>query len=307
METADIPMRDRQAVRNRFLAACSLAGAATTAYRDRGPAASGEQCWVDIARLGSPDAPNVLLLTCALNGDEGFCGSTVMTEWLEKGRQRDIPRDIGLVMLHAVLPPGAAAISAPAPRRPEQRSWSDTVLSAAARRFASYAETAGLRQPTQESARGAPADDDGWMEVACDTVAAEIAEHAQQVALLEFHTGLHPYGTTAVESCHAPDDAATARLKAWFADDTLSGGVAILDIFGLGFGTRLANLTLTAAHVAFGIYTTRRILQLEARGTPAERRADIRSLFSPDTDEWREQIGAEGARIIGCALKGMAI
>lgn len=306
METLDSPARKRQTARNRFLAACSLAGASTTAYRSRSTAEGDQTYWLDVARLGSPDAPGVLVLACALNGDEGYCGSTVMTEWLEKGHQRDIPRDVGLVMLHAVLPAGYANIGAPAPQRLEQRSWSDTVLSAAARRFASYAERAGLKPSERRAAGERPVDDTSWMETACDAVAAEIAGHAQRIALLEFHTGLQPYGTTAVASCHPPDSAATGRLRAWLGDESQSGDTASLDIFGLGFGARLADLTLTAAHVAFGIYTTRRILQLEARGTPAERRADIQSLFSPDSDDWREHLGAEGSRIIGCALRGMA-
>ena len=67
--------------RNRFLAACSLAGSATTAYRNPKPAEHTDgECWIDIARLGSPDAPSALVLACSLDGDEGYCESTIMAE-----------------------------------------------------------------------------------------------------------------------------------------------------------------------------------------------------------------------------------
>ncbi len=306
MQATDSPSAKRIAARNRFLAACSLAGAATTAYRNPNLVGTdSDACWIDIARLGSPDAPGMLVLACGLNGEEGFCGSTIMTEWLSSGSQRDVPRDVGVIMMHTVLPAAYATGSAPAPDRTPQRSWSDNVLSAAARRFASYAELTG-KKSTEDTAPSKPSVlDTTWMVAASDTIVGEVIEHARNVALLEFHTGLRPYGEVAIASCHPAASDASSRLKKWHGEDVETDDPAILDLFALGFGTRLTDLSLTAAHVEFGVYTMGRILNLEARGTTAERRADIRSLFSPESDEWLDHIKAEGARIIGRALAGL--
>jgi hypothetical protein len=306
MQATDDTSTKRLAARNRFLAACSLAGAATTAYRrPNTSAADSNEYWIDIARLGSPDAAGVLVLSCGLNGEEGLCGSTVMTEWLSSGYQRDVPRDIGVIMMHTVLPVAHTTGSAPAPENAPQRGWSDTVLSAAARRFASYAELKGKKSASKTAPTVIPAPDMNWMETASDVIVDEVIEHARNVALLEFHTSLRPYGEIAIASCHPATNDASSRLKKWFEDDVVMDEPAILDIFALGFGKRLTGLSLTAAHVEFGAYTMGGILGLDARKTAAERHADVRSMFSPDSDEWHEHIRAKGIQIVGRALAGL--
>lgn len=296
----------RVAARDRFLAACSLAGAATTAYRGPEVSTEPQPYWIDIARLGSPDAPNVLVLSCGLNGAEGYCGSTIMTEWLSAGHQRDVPRDVGLIMLHAIIPAGYSAGGAAAPEHPPQRRWTDNVLSAAARRFATYAEAAGLKTELAPGPGDGREREVGWIAAASDVIAEEAIEHARHVAVLEFHTSLSPYGDVSVASAHPPASAASGRLKSWFGDEARPGEAAALDLFAFGFGARLADLTLTAAHVEFGAYTIGGVLGLDARRTIQGRHADARALFSPDTEAWRDHIASEGARLVGLALGGLA-
>ena len=305
MQTQNDPSSKRMAARNRFLAACSLAGAATTAYRDPKADRRDDECWIDIVRLGSPDAAGVLVLACGLNGDEGYCGSTIMTEWLSTGRQRDVPRDVGLIMLHTILPASYATGSARAPEKATQTRWSDNVLSAAARRFASYTELTGKKAADDAEPVGLRGPDTAWMEAASDVIVDEVIEHAQKVALLEFHTGLQPYGDIAISSCHPTESDASRRLRNWYGDAVQIDDPAILDIFALGFGTRLMEMALTAAHVEFGVYKVGGILGLETRRTAEERHADMRSHFSPDTDQWQEHVSSEGIRIVGRALAGL--
>lgn len=307
MQTLPDSTSKRGSARNRFLAACSLAGAATTAYRNQSAGKiSDEASWIDVARLGAPDASSVLVLTCGLNGDEGFCGSTIMTDWLASGHQRDIPRDVGLILLHAILPATFLVSAAAAPAKTPQRRWSDNVLSAAARRFASYAELKGKKGADEPPDAVLKPSETAWMENASNAIVDDVLEHAQSVALLEFHTGLRPYGDVAIASCHPESSEASTRLKSWFGDGVEAEDPAILDIFSLGFGTRLVDLSLTAAHVEFGVYTMGGILSLEARKTKAARRVDVRSLFAPESEAWERHIRTEGNRIVGHALAGLA-
>lgn len=308
MPALDDQSRNRATARNRFLAACTLAGAATTAYRSAEAGPNDQTDWIDIARLGSPDARAVLLLCCGLNGEESHCGSAILTDWLSLGLQRQIPRDIGLIMLHTTLPPDFSIGGAAAPENEHTRNWSDSVLSAAARRFSVYAEMAGLKTaentPAPEETRKA----DAWMRAASNAIADEVIEHAHDIAVVEFHTGLRPYGDVAISSCHAASTDANQRIKTWFGDEAgiQHDSPAILDIFALGFGDRMADLALTAAHVEFGTYTMGKVLSLDAHRSPAERHADMRALFNPNSDAWRKEISNKGARIIEQSLLGLA-
>ncbi|MEX2615256.1 MAG: DUF2817 domain-containing protein [Alphaproteobacteria bacterium] len=297
----------RDDARNRFLAACSLAGASTTAYRNVPAGDSRSPVWVDIARLGAPDASAVLILSCGLHGVEGFCGSTIFTDWLSEGRQRRLAPDTGMIFIHAILPEGVGAGGLAAPDARSDRNWSDNILNAAARRFARYARAKGLSgtgEPEAPAADTRPA----WLIDIFQSIAQEACEHARDIGLIEFHTSLLPAGAVNVASCHKPDTAGDRRVRDWFGEESGTGddGPAALDCFALGFGDRLREHTLTAAHADFGTYTTRSVLRLEARRTAAERRADIGGLFFPDSKAWRDMVRAEGARIIGLALDGLA-
>lgn len=297
----------RDDARNRFLAACSLAGASTTASRNAAAGEGRSPGWVDIARLGTPDASGVLILSCGLHGVEGFCGSTIFTDWLSDRRARRLPPDTGMIFIHAILPEGVGAGGVAAPDPLAGRNWSDNILNAAARRFARYARSKGLSGADDA---GAPAADTrpSWLIDIFHSIAEEACEHARDIGLIEFHTSLLPAGDVNVASCHKPETAGDRRVRDWFGEESGTGadGPAALDCFALGFGDRLRDHALTAAHADFGTYTTRSILQLDARRTAAERRADIGSLFFPDSKAWRDMVRAEGARIISLALDGLA-
>ncbi len=209
-------------------------------------------------------------------------------------------------MLHAVLPPSYATGSAAIPARETQRNWSDSVLSAAARRFASYTEKAGLKPSNKPTADDAPKPATAWLRQASSSIVDDLIPHARGVAVLEFHTGLRPYGDIAIASCHAATSDGSERLKSWYGENVETDSAAVLDLFALGFGDRLAELPLTAAHIEFGVYSMQGILQLDARKSSTARHSDMRALFSPQSREWSEHIASEGARLIASALKGLA-
>jgi hypothetical protein len=62
--------------RAKFLSAAESAGATVSRHvhpTERG--AEGEELSIDLAMLGEPDAPGLLLLISGTHGAEGFCGS----------------------------------------------------------------------------------------------------------------------------------------------------------------------------------------------------------------------------------------
>jgi GNAT superfamily N-acetyltransferase len=96
------------AARAMFLRACAEAGAEITSHRHPLAAPDGGALFLDVARIGAPQAHRVLFLTSGTHGIEGFCGSGIQTYLLRNGAAHDLPAEVALVFVHAVNPWGFA-------------------------------------------------------------------------------------------------------------------------------------------------------------------------------------------------------
>ncbi|MFK7931358.1 MAG: DUF2817 domain-containing protein [Myxococcota bacterium] len=69
----------------------------------------GEDLSVDVARIGSPDAQTVVVVSSGLHGMEGYVGSAIQAALLEEalGKWRP-PSDCSLMLIHALNPWGMA-------------------------------------------------------------------------------------------------------------------------------------------------------------------------------------------------------
>ena len=63
--------------RQKFLQACAGAGLAVESHVHPLRGRDGEELAMDVARLGAADAANLLILSSACHGAEGFCGSGI--------------------------------------------------------------------------------------------------------------------------------------------------------------------------------------------------------------------------------------
>jgi hypothetical protein len=95
--------------RSKFLAAAEAAGAGIFRHvhpTERG--ADGEELSIDLALLGEPDAPGLLLMISGTHGVEGFCGSGCQVALLRDDDFRaEIDRTgVRVLMLHALNPYG---------------------------------------------------------------------------------------------------------------------------------------------------------------------------------------------------------
>jgi ribosomal protein S18 acetylase RimI-like enzyme len=91
-----------------FLRACADAGAEITSHRHPLSAPDGAPLFLDVARVGAPDARRVLFLMSGTHGVEGFCGSGIQTFLLRDGLLDRLPAGVALVIVHAVNPWGFA-------------------------------------------------------------------------------------------------------------------------------------------------------------------------------------------------------
>lgn len=97
---------DYATARERFRAAARRVDAALYSLPlvERGP--RSEPLAIDIARLGSADAPRVLLHTSGVHGVEAYAGSAIQLALL--GTRHPLSRDTALVFVHALNPYGMA-------------------------------------------------------------------------------------------------------------------------------------------------------------------------------------------------------
>jgi hypothetical protein len=100
--------------RKKFLDAAKAAGLDIESVQNteaNGP--RGEPLYTDIARLGlslDDGAENVLVLSSATHGAEGFCGSGIQVGLLREEVLADLPPKTAVVMIHAMNPYGFAHV-----------------------------------------------------------------------------------------------------------------------------------------------------------------------------------------------------
>src|SRR5882762_1740188 len=95
--------------RAKFCSAAATAGGAIRSWLNpyvKGP--NGELLFLDTARVGPADAPNMLVLISSTHGVEGHCGSGAQIAWLATGGLAKLPKDTGALLVHAINPYGFA-------------------------------------------------------------------------------------------------------------------------------------------------------------------------------------------------------
>lgn len=95
--------------REKFLARVRAAGLASSSFPIEGlKGAQGEELAIDVARFGSPSADRLLIVTSAIHGVEGFCGSGCQAALLADQAifERAEREGVALLLVHAVNPHG---------------------------------------------------------------------------------------------------------------------------------------------------------------------------------------------------------
>src|SRR5260370_2266861 len=95
--------------RTRLCSAAAAAGGALRSWfnpKARGP--HGEVLYLDTARFGAANAPNMLVLIAGTHGVEGHCGSGAEIAWLRNDGPAKLPTDTRALLIHAINPYGFA-------------------------------------------------------------------------------------------------------------------------------------------------------------------------------------------------------
>ncbi len=345
--------------RPKFCGAAAASGGEIRSWLNpngRGP--GGETLYLDTARFGPRDAPNMLVLIAGTHGVEGHCGSGAEIAWLRNGGPGTLPKDTGALLIHAINPHGfawtrrvtednvdlnrnfvdhdkaypanegyVALADAVLPKE-----WTETTLAETDRVFAAYAQKHGAFGLQSALSGGQYTHADGiffggskptWSNRTVRAIARAELSQARQVAVIDFHTGLGPFGHGELICAVAPTAKSFPRAKAWYGDEMTSpeGGTStsaiVVGVMTDAFPQELPDAEVTPIAVEYGTYSVPEVLRavradnwLHQRGDlrsaqARELKADMKERFFPSGDKWREMVWTRADQTIGWALKGM--
>lgn len=348
--------RDYAQARSRFLAAAQARGLAVESQALDLPGACGEALAIDVVREGAVDAPKMLLVISGVHGAEGFAGSAIQTGWLRSGLGATLAHDVAVLLLHAVNPHGFSHLrrvtqenvdlnrnfvdfAAPLPTHPDYAAidalllpaqWPPTAANEAA--LAAALAAMGARRAQLAVTKGQHTHPDGmyyggaeptWSQLAFRDVLRRHAGRCRQLAWIDLHSGLGPFGVG--ERIFACDDAGAAldRARRWWGEGLTSvhtGSSTSIPMTGPiqhAVHGECPQAEYTGICLEFGtLPLPRMLLALRAdhwlhqhptadAALAAQIRRDLRDAFYPDTDAWKRQVWAQGLQAAQQALAGL--
>ena len=240
--------------RGKFLDAAGAAGAqlAHTLHPDqRGP--EGEPLYLDVAILGRPDAPNMMVVGCGTHGIEGFSGSAAQTAWIRDGGAKRIAADSAIVFLHAHNPWGFAHRqrvteenvdlnrnfvdhTQPYPPNPGYSAlhpalspvcWDEDSNRGVFAALEAFRAENGEQAFSDAFNSGQYAHPDGlffgghraqWANEAFRNAVRRHVGHAKRAAVIDLHTGIGPYRDHVFLCFHPAGSPAYERARAWWGE-----------------------------------------------------------------------------------------
>lgn len=349
---------DYAEARDKFLVAAGGAGASLRQYACPAAGPRGEALFTDVAWVGDPSARKVLVAISGTHGVEGFCGSGFQVDWLRSGRAERLPADIAVLFVHAINPYGFAWLrrvnedgvdlnrnyldpSRPTPHNPGYDEMAHALVPAAltgpvaeeADAFLSVCrQRLGDLRYFRTIATGQYRHPDGlfyggagptWSNLTLhDIIRVDLAGR-EDVAVVDIHTGLGPFGYGDLITDDQPGSAGSARVRQFWGDsvsEMFKGQTAPLVEDGptpRAFARALPRARLTIATLEFGTYdrdTGHKALRadhwLHKHGDPlgpeaAAIKQVLRRQYYPDTSDWKEAVLFRGHQVVRMALAGL--
>jgi len=345
--------------RGKFRDAAQRAGARLFRYQNPTKGPNGEELTTDVAVLGPRDASRVLITVSATHGAEGFCGSGVQIGSFESGLAGELPAGTALVAIHAINPHGFAWVrrvteenvdlnrnfidhgkALPRNEGYEElhdaicpREWSEASRAATRGRFDEFVAREGAAAFQKAVSGGQYNHQDGifyggaaptWARQTLMRILADHLAGARALAMIDYHTGLGPWGHGEKIVTHGPGAAALRRAQEWYGDVTnpALGNSSSAELHGdnlNGLEAVLAarNIEFTGMALEYGTLSLREVLDavradnwLHHHGTVDSKtgralKALVRDAFYGDRDDWKRMIFEQGATAQRAALRGL--
>jgi uncharacterized protein DUF2817 len=344
--------------RAKFVAAAQDAGGALARYENPNKGPDGGDLSTDVAWFGPKSAEKVLVMVSATHGVEGFCGSGAQIDWLRRGEVAALPEGTAALLVHAINPYGFAWLrrvteenvdlnrnwldfAAPLPQNPGYdeladaavpSEWTPESQSASGRVLAIYGQTHGPMALQQALSGGQYKHAKGvfyggvgatWARRTQETIYREYLSGAGHIAILDYHTGLGPWGYAEPIMSDAVGTEGYRRGQAWFGCNITSP----LDGSSTSAVTAGDNLTaaplvlnhaeVTGMALEYGVQTLaetflalRSDAWLHGYGDPLspegrEIKKLIRNAFYGDADDWKGMVVGQSLTATRQAVAGL--
>jgi hypothetical protein len=210
--------------------------------------------------------------------------------------------------------------------------WSDEGRQAADGVLMSYARDHGEMALQSAISSGQYGDADGvfyggraetWSNRTLTELLRRHAGHVRHVAFIDLHTGLGPYGVGEIMNNHGPGEPGFDRVIQWFGGEATSvnaGSSSSPPVSGdttLGVVRALPRAEVTGVTLEYGTVSLREVFEavradnwLHVHGdlrTPTGRaiKAQIRSAFYPDKDDWKRMVFERSVDVLRRSLAGL--
>jgi hypothetical protein len=312
----------------------------------------------DVLRIGAADATRLLIVSSGTHGPEGFCGSGVQVAMLDDADllSRADKAGVALLLVHAVNPYGFSWLqrtnednidlnrncldfTAPLPVNPHYAQIERLMLPPAwpptpdnEQAIAAFIQQHGVRVFREAVSSGQSVSPDGlfyagkapaWSNRTLRGILQRHAVSATDIAWVDIHTGLGPYGHGEKIYAGRNDAAELARARAIWGPDVfayfdgqsvsaqvrgpLAGAVfeecpaARTSLMGLEFGT------LPEAQVMLSLRASAWARSQPALGQAqrASIRRQVRDAFYCDCDEWKGMVVGQSRTIALQAIVGL--
>lgn len=343
--------------REKFVTAAGEAGSELNRFAldRRGP--DGRELSTDVAWLGPRDADRVMVTISGTHGVEGFFGSATQVEWLRRGEATRLPPGVAVLHIHALNPYGFAWL-----RRTNEDNvdinrnwvdfdrplasnslydelaadlcpsdWSEQTQAQTGARLMAWIGRHGLALYQQAVSGGQWTHPKGlfyggrqasWSRHVLQQILTTQLQRASQVRILDFHTGLGPFGYAEIIIGRARGDPGFARTVAWigaaakslYGDGSVSAQIqgdglsampgllphALVDVVALECGIRPLNEVAQALRADAWLHGHGDPLAPEAKPI----KAMIRAAFHSDDPMWQGMALGQGLAACRSALGG---
>lgn len=317
----------------------------------------GEEIAVDIARLGPNNAARVIFVVSGTHGLEGLAGSLCQTSWLRS--RPALPNDTAVVLVHLLNPWGCAwrrrqtednvdlnrnflDFTLPLPQNPYYDELKTALhcpelegplKQAAAERIQQYRALKGERAYATALFQGQHSDPSGigfgghnatWSNEVFTRIIKTHAVHAQQVVLIDIHSGLGPYGHGLLITPSSVGSKGIALAKAWYGQDIAAIRERPDDIpyqvqgdLCSAIEALLPHATTVSVALEYGTYDIDRLLSLQIDDCwllnhgdacspqgQAIRKA-LQDFFYPDDPAWRSMVISRFNGVMASTIAGL--
>ncbi len=347
---------DYQEARSKFLEASTAIGAKIESFKNPNSGPEGEPLYTDVALIGPKDAKSILVLVSGTHGVEGFAGSGIQTGLLQEGIASCLKPNMSIVMIHAINPYGFAHLrrfnednvdlnrnfvdhTKPYPQNKGYEELANAINPKSISFWSNVKTTFRLfwyRLKNRKNKLAIAVSGDQythpqgifyggqfeiWSNKTIRTIANRYLSNAERVVVVDFHTGLGPYGNAEVILNEKEDSPAYKRAVEWWGDSRVKstvGGesvsVHLQATLKLAFPRMLPNAEVTAVSLEFGTLPAMKVfwaLRAEnwlhhhgGKGHPDAKRIkdDLLRAFYPDKDDWKSQVWKQGKEVVEQAL-----